>query len=384
MAGYGIASNGTDLFFATGNSDCNYYVNPEQCPKHSTYDGTTNIQESVVRLSLEGQTQPQIVGIFTPSNVYGLDQQDLDLGSGGVLLFPTGDTTYPYLAAAAGKDGRTFLLDPNSMGTPLDTQSSDPCWCGPSYFVGSDGITRIVTSQGQGMAVGNTGTIRTYQVQLSPSPNLVLEGSATIASGQDGGFFTAVSSDGSTAGSAIIWAVGHPTGTGANPTAITLYAYSATANPDGSLTQLFSGVAGAWPNTGGDANIVPVVANGKVYIASAFLDASSNTRGQLNIFGSGGTGTPFASSIAPLAGPHEVSGTILAVSGSTLTLKTRKGKSATVDASQAMANEQIGTPLSAGIPVTVQGSTVAGTGALVATSIVRAKGTSGRLWPPDQ
>jgi hypothetical protein len=32
----------------------------------------------------------------------------------------------------------------------------------------------------------------------------------------------------------------------------------------------------------------------------------------------------------------------------------------------------------------VQGSTVAGTGALVATSIVRAKGTSGRLWPPDQ
>jgi hypothetical protein len=143
------------------------------------------------------------VGIFTPSNVYDLDQQDLDLGSGGVLLFPTGDATYPYLAAAAGKDGRLFLLDPASLGTPLDTQSSDPCWCGPSYFVGSDGINRIVTSQGK--------TLRTYQVQLSPSPHLSLEGSAPLDTGRNVGFFTVISSDGTAAGSAIIWAVRHLT-----------------------------------------------------------------------------------------------------------------------------------------------------------------------------
>jgi hypothetical protein len=34
------------------------------------------------------------------------------------------------------------------------------------------------------------------------------------------------------------------------------------------MTQLFRGAAGAWPNTGGNANLVPVVANGKVYVAS--------------------------------------------------------------------------------------------------------------------
>ena len=43
-----------------------------------------------------------------------------------------------------------------------------------------------------------------------------------------------------------------------------LYAFDAANN----LTQLFSAVAGNWPNTGGNANIVPVVANGKVYVAS--------------------------------------------------------------------------------------------------------------------
>ena len=42
------------------------------------------------------------------------------------------------------------------------------------------------------------------------------------------------------------------------------------------MKQLFKGVAGAWPNLGGDANLVPVVANGLVFVAS---------NQQLQIFG---------------------------------------------------------------------------------------------------
>ncbi len=203
MSGYGIAGDGTDLYFATGNSDCNFYVSGDPCPSKSTWDGATNVQESVVRLSgaLTG-----ILGIFTPSAspyTYILDQGDADLGSGGVLLFPT--ATYPYLAAAAGKDGRLFLLDPHNLGAPTNTQppaatqpftstpppvggtqQSDSCWCGPSFFVGEDGISRIVTSQGN--------TLRTWKVQLPLAP----EAAATIAaSEQDGGFFTSISSQSS-------------------------------------------------------------------------------------------------------------------------------------------------------------------------------------------
>jgi hypothetical protein len=316
------------------------------------------------------------------------------MASGGVMVFPTGNTTNPYLVAAAGKIGTLYLLNPQSMGTPLNQQSNYPCWCAPSFFTGSDGINRIVTSQGLGNVdnESNEGLVRTWQVLMSPSPNLVLDGAAPIASGQDLGFFTTVSSNGTAAGSAIIWAVGRPTGTGANPNAILLYAFAGPPGSSESLTQLYVGIAGSWPNSQGNANIVPVVSDGKVYVASAYVDSSGVTRGQLNIFGpcpaSGCTGNPINTSAAPLAGPqaapHAVSGTVVAVSGKTLTLKTRTGKSATVDASQAMASQHVGLPLRAGVAITAQGSTITGNGALVAQSIYRAKGTSGGLWPPDR
>jgi hypothetical protein len=392
MSGDGIVGDGTNLYFSTANSDCNDIVvsNPP-CPSHSTWTGTTNIQESVAQVS-NGLV---LGGVFTPSNTFALDQGDLDLGSGGVLLFPT--ATYPYLAVAAGKDGRLFLLNPANLGQPtntspptstpppLDTQQSDPCWCGPSFFVGEDGISRVVTSHGN--------TLRTWQVQIPLAP----EAAATIAaSEQDPGFFTSISSQSSDGtrygkakpGSAIIWAVGRPTGAGTNPTAITLYAFD--ARPSGSpptFKKLFSASAGSWPNTGGNANTVPVVFDGKVYVASAYLDAvSGNTRGQLNIFGSGssGTGTPLASAVAAPASPILVSGTVTAVSGSTLTLRTRKGRGMTIDLSQAKQNRRVGAfPLKVGVALTALGSMIEGNGALLATSVVRAKGSSGKLWPPD-
>jgi hypothetical protein len=81
MSGYGIAGVGSQLFFATGNSDCNYYVTPEQCPSQSTYDGKTNIQESVMWL----QGNLAFGGTFTPSSVWYMDVNDLDLSSGGVM-----------------------------------------------------------------------------------------------------------------------------------------------------------------------------------------------------------------------------------------------------------------------------------------------------------
>ena len=178
--------------------------------------------------------------------------------------------------------------------------------------------------------------------------------------------------------------VGRPTGASKNPTAVTLYAFD--ARPSGSpstFKQLFSATAGSWPNTGGDANLVPVVFDGKVYVASAYLDASGNTRGQLNIFGIAVTGTPLASAVAAPASPYLVSGTLTAVSGSTLTLRTRTGQQTTIDVSQAKQNRRVGAPLKVGTPFTAFGSMIEGNGALLATSVVRAKGSSGDLWPPD-
>jgi PQQ enzyme repeat len=373
MSGFGIAAEGTDVYFATGNSDCDINVSPTACPPASSWDGKTNIQESVVRLK---GTLTGIDGIFAPSDVFYLDQNDNDLGSGGVLLLPT--LSGKSLAVAGGKDGNLYLLNAQSLSTPLDTQQlAGGCWCGPSYFMGPDGIGRIVTSNGS--------TVQTWQVQLSPSAHLVSEGTAAIPpSEQDPGFFTVVSSNGIKAGSAIIWAVERPTGADpTNPTAVNLYAFAAAANPDGSLTQLFSAPAGSWPNTGGNANIVPVVANGKVYVASYQT---------LTIFGPGATSAAAiaaqkalsANPVASPKSPRVLSGKLLEVSGSTLTLEMRTGESAKVDASQAIKDRKVGTPLKLGVPLTVLGSSANANGALEATAIIRAKGPSGKLWPLDR
>jgi hypothetical protein len=189
-------------------------------------------------------------------------------------------------------------------------------------------------------------------------------------------FFTAVSTNGTQAYSGIIWAVGRPS----TSTVITLSAFDATA-VNGKLNLIFSAPAGSWTHTNGNANIVPVAANGLVYVAS---DKALWIFGVVPAHAATQTAQTAVqpSPVASLASPHEITGTLLAISGSTLTLQTRTGKSAKIADSQAVQNEQVA-PLFVGQPFTALGSSFDANGALVATSIVRAKGSSGELWPPD-
>lgn len=257
MSGYGISADAEgNLYFITGNSD----FHPPPTP--TTYDGKTNIQESVVKISPDLAT---IVDLFTPSNVRDLDTGDTDYGSGGPLLLPLQSGTLPHVAAAAGKDGRMFLLNRDNMGgfTPggpdrvVGLVNIGGCWCGQSYF-DHEGVGHVVSSGGSNVIV--------WRVETSPSFKLVqLATSAGIGSGQDPGFFTSISSDESHEG--IIWAVSRPNNP--SPATISLFAFESLPTGGGStLATLFQGDAGTWPNTGGNSNLVPVVANGKVYVAS--------------------------------------------------------------------------------------------------------------------
>ncbi len=287
MSGYGIAADPTgNLFFSTGNSAT------------GTYDGVRNIQESVVKLD------PQLgnlLDLFTPSNENSLDAADEDVSAGGVLVLPPQPGPFPNLAVATAKSGNMYLLNRDNLGgfTPggpdkvLDTKTIGPCWCGPSYFTGSGGIGRVVSSGCSGCtttSLASLAQITVWKVQTSPTVAFVQEGAALpVASGQDGGTFTAVSSNGAMAGTTVIWATSRPVES--NPAAVNLYAFSA-APSGGTLPLLYTSRAGSWPNTGANANIVPVVANGKVYVAS---------NKQLTIFGLGGH--LFGASAAAAAGP---------------------------------------------------------------------------------
>ncbi len=345
-----------------------------------TYDGVNNIQESVAKVD------PQLVnllGIFTPSIEDLLDKLDGDLSSGGVLLLPPQPGPFPALAVTAGKEGMMYLLNRASLGgfTPggpdkvLDTKFIGLCWCGPSFFTGPDGVGRVVSSGGVGAPL-NSAEIVVWKVQTSSTVALVAERAALpVASGQDGGTFTSVSSNGTQAGTAIIWAIGRPTDP--NPAAVKLYAFAATPS-SGPLPLLYSSQAGTWPNVIGNANIVPVVANGRVYVASYK---------QLTIFGlGGGAFVPPAAAAAPPVEtdlpPHAFTGVLEHAEGAVLTLRTRAGKIARVDDSDALRREQTGV-LVQGNAYTAQGTTYDSTGALRAQTVTRAK-PSPAIWPPDR
>jgi hypothetical protein len=369
MSGYGVAADpGGDLFFVTGNSD----------PGGDTYTGTTNIQESVVKMEADLSA---VADLFTPSNVFPLDQVDEDYGSGGVMVLPDQPGPIPHLAVAAGKDGRLFILnrDTGKMGEHHSTDipkhvTVGNCWCGPSYYKGSDGVGRVVSSGGF--------QVKSWKVNTALSPALTHEASSPSLAkwSQDGGFFTSISSNGTKPKTAIIWAVGRPVGNGNH---VTLYAFNATASGS-TLPQLWTGLAGTWPNTGGNANIVPTVANGRVYVGSYR---------QLSIFGL--ISTKQAQQAPP---PRRVEmfqpapppliekppgatfwGTIKRVDGARIAIALRTGQLLQVDLSEAMKTGTTITP-NVNINVAVNG-TLNADGVLEARTMWRAKGPA--IWGAD-
>ena len=199
MSGAGPAADGYGgLYFSTGNSDFS----------GTTYDPVKNISNTVAKVSVD---LTQLLSKFTPSNVAMLDQEDADFGSGGVLLVPNRSGPVPRLAVAGGKDGNMGLLNRDVLGSLLDVKQIGSCWCAPSYFTGPDGIGRVVSSGSSGVGDNpyNAAAIAVWKLQTSPAPKLVLEGAAAaVVSGQDGGTFTVVSSNGTQAGTGIIWTVG--------------------------------------------------------------------------------------------------------------------------------------------------------------------------------
>src|ERR1700694_2469365 len=212
---------------------------------------------------------------------------------------------------AAGKVGNLYLINRAAMqhntGAVLASVYIGGCWCGPAYFLGSDGVRRIVSSGGT--------SIELWKAPISPA-TLQRDRSFSISSGQDGGFFTAVSSNGQKPGTAIIWAVSRPKDF-SNGAKVTLYAFDAAA-ATGSVP-VFKSDAGSWPNPSANANIVPVVANGKVFVASFAA---------LNIFGPSGTLAPLvvaAPTGPPAPLPRQIFGKITRINAPDITIQAAAG-----------------------------------------------------------
>jgi hypothetical protein len=357
QSGYAPAADaGGDVYFSTGNSN----------PGIASYSASFNKPESAVRMSADLSA---VIGSFTPSNYFSLDGGDVDVGSGGMLLLPDQTGANQHLAVAGGKDGRAFLLDRDNMGgytsggpdKVLQTVSMGGCWCGPAYYVGSDGTPRVLTGGGSG--------VTSWKLATTPTTQLTFE-SATSSSSvsglpDNGGVLPVVSSNGTNANTAIVWFVKKPaTSSDQNPgTPITLAAFAAS-----NLSKaLISMPAGTWVHAvNSNANLVPTVSNGHVYVASNM---------QLQIFGLLQAPGPAAaardrvdsapdvvtcpSGIAPSAAfggqpgtIHDFYGTVCQAGDTQFQVALRSGRSVTVDTTGLVQNPPL--LLTPGRPVHVR------------------------------
>jgi hypothetical protein len=203
-----------------------------------------------------------VVDYFSPSVQTSLDANNLDLGSGGVLLLPDQSGTHPHEMVSAGKNGSIYLVDRENMG---------------HYNANSDQIVQSIVNiftKVTGIEGGNFGSPVYFNGYVYFSPvsdyiqafqlsNGLLTTTPTSRSSQiyDGrGGTMSISANGSSNG--ILWAL-QSSGT---TTPGVLHAYDA-ANLG---TELYnSGQAPLrdtldvwWKFT------APVVANGKVFITS--------------------------------------------------------------------------------------------------------------------
>lgn len=262
MSGSGPAADASgNVYFVTGNSD----------PSGTTYNGTTDIQESAVKVSSD---LSEVLDLFTPSDWGVLDMGDVEFGSGGIMLLPPSPmptSEEPMnLAVAAGKDGNMFLMNQDDLGgydpnnnNVLGEFSVGGCWCAASYFVDpSDLAPRVV--------IGAGSMIENWKLETAPPITLTNIANSTQLLGREHGAFTSVSSNGTT--DPIIWAVA---ATVKGSSQLSLFAFDPEAG-GGTLKMIYSNQTfGTWPYPG-NAFLVPVVANGEVFVAS---------RNELTIFG---------------------------------------------------------------------------------------------------
>lgn len=279
------------------------------------------------------------------------------------------------LAVATGKAGVMYLFNSDDVsngqsggGKAYSSVSPGPCWCGPSYYKGSDGKGRVVSSSEYTVDVWKVNAKgRKPKLTLDNSPGQV-ENTVFFP-----GFFTSVSSNGTKPATTVIWAVGRPVDF--NEELLKLHAFDPETG-----TSIFTGNAGYWTNSYGDSNTVPVVWNGKVYVA---------TVKQLAIFGLAQTGQAPAKlqlpkivdtrpALAP--GEHEIRGMVRNISGFNLIIETKHGKMITVDYRIAAANYKIAPP-SIGHGVVARGTLEGG---VLKAKVVGHAPDHPMMWPPDR
>jgi hypothetical protein len=242
------------IFFTSGNG-----ISPAKGPGNKP---PGQLAESTVRLAPNPTTGAlSAKDFFSPANAPKLDAGDKDFGSGGPVGLPFGTTTFPDVVAQAGKYGRLYLLNRNNLGGRQQNSvggDEDLLEIGHlAALFGSPGVfgdTTTLTASNAAKSndylyyVGKNDYLRAFKVGVNGSdePTLTDQANSTFRFGFGSGS-PVVTSNGTDAGSAIIWVVDGPDTNGDGKNAW-LGAFDATPQPKAGggtkMHEIWSGTIG--------------------------------------------------------------------------------------------------------------------------------------------
>jgi len=291
-AGGPAADPSGNIYFATGNG---------------TWNGTTDLGDSIVKLGPPANGRFPVFDYFTPFNQAALASVDHDVSAGGLVLLPT-LASGQQLLVLIGKEGKLYLVDRNNMGKYCGTQpactSSDPnivqeipnaftgiwgtpgYWNGNLYWAGGNADTKAAEQfKAFSFNAGNSGLVSTTPTSMSAK------------SFNFSGPVPSISANGNTNG--IVWGLdngAYKSTCSAGVNCQVLYAYDATNL--GNMLYNSSQAANNRDVPGGAVKFTsPTVVNGKVYVGSM---------GSISAFGLLSTTVPIATAptFSPIPGSY--------------------------------------------------------------------------------
>ncbi|HEY8078613.1 MAG TPA: hypothetical protein VIF62_30995 [Labilithrix sp.] len=260
-AGAGPAADSAgNVYHMSGNGGFDTTLTAGGFPNQSNYGN------SFVKLATSSTTIG-LTDYFTMGDEVAQSDADVDLGSGGVMLLPdaVGSAAHPHLLVGSGKDGHLYLLDRDKMGhfapgggnagavqdVPNATATAFTSDTGefgaPAYFDGAiyfGGVGEPL----ERWTIANATIATPHASETSDSFGFP-------------GTTPTISWDGTDKTTAIVWA--HE-----NTSPMTLHAYSAADL----ATEYWNSAQAAGqrdvPTGAGNKFIIPLVANGRVYVGT--------------------------------------------------------------------------------------------------------------------
>lgn len=243
---YGPAVDANNnLYFSVGDGDFTATNN----------SGGTDYGDSIIKLSTSGGLS--VADYFTSQNQALDSANDLDVGSGGVMLLPDQTGSIPHLMIGAGKPGTAYLInrdqmtanndhfDPNQDAVLTSVQLAGGDYAPPAYF-----NETIYYAAWQDHMVG-------YPVSNASIPQIPTQVGSRIFGFP--GVGPAVSANGTSNG--IVWGLQR---SGQSDSVTLLYACNATNISTDLYTSTNAGTRDALTN--GIKFAVPTIVNGKVYV----------------------------------------------------------------------------------------------------------------------